>query len=208
MENESFAETIVRILDNSQELYCNSSLFDSAVYQFEIYGSFLDCIPIADREKVIAKDIATWLHNYNFAIEYIHTGMYRITSYEEAQSHKNTTLTALQKFEDMLYKNFTGLEILYKTFENEKMQNIGVPDEIKDPLKKYKAIEVLKSTIADMRQDIESKTYNIFNKDLFETERYTTKRDLTRILDDLIKKYNIKGHSPHKKNLIDNILKD
>jgi hypothetical protein len=208
MKNETFAETLQMILNNHRvdmELVFGNEkdlfkeILESVIYNFEIYGDFLNTIPLEDRENIISTKILTWI--YNYASNDVNREINRLMPIsKEASKEIKKNISIIEKFENMIHDNFSYLE---NTIDRNNKFNI--PNKSQS-INTMNSIKILLSTTKDLKHDLSSKNFNIFSKYKYYPLEITTKTNLSNILDELIDTYNIKGHNPHKKSLIDNIV--
>jgi len=207
VDSETFAQTLKRILHEvtyskltfggEQELFIE--IYESVLYNFELHGDFLNCIPIADRENIISTKILTWINNYTS--NNINREVNRLLPItKEASKEIKKNIGIIEKFEDMINDNFSFLEETIK-----RNNEFNIPNEA-DKINTINAIKILLSTTDDLKQDLSKKEFKIFSKYKYYPLEITTKSNLSNILDDIINQFNIKGHNPHKKQLIDNII--
>ena len=202
MKNETFAETLKKALDNydHKEIVFEEyvlKIHENIIYCFEVYGDFLNCIPIYDREQIIYNNILVWINTSNSMLKEINR---LVPIVKEAPKEIKKNIGIIERFENMLLDNFSQLEEAIN-LNNE----FNIPN---DPqrVKNIEAIKVLLKTTNALKDDLENEDFKIFPKHKYRAYDQVPKEELTKILKNLIKKYKIKNHSPHKKHLIDNIV--
>ena len=184
---EPFATTLKRVIeyengfyyeedDELQDYEKEEEYYERIIESFELYGSFLDSIPFKERYEVINDEILMWIERY---IENVDTKKFREEyPLSEANKEIQKDIKALSKFEDTILKRLW--------------------------LHNHQAYDELSTIIFALKKDIQEKNFEIIPKAAY-SDTFATKKELTNILDSLIQKYNIKGATVTKKQLVDHI---
>nr|BDD47925.1 hypothetical protein 13 [Campylobacterota bacterium] len=208
MENETFAETIERVLcnfhydpiigfGNTKNFF--DDIYISVINSFTEHGNFLNVIPINDRERIISDDILTWMIRYSE--NDVNMQLNRLCPHKGAADRKrNKIIKTIKDFEEMILDNFSYLEVSINLNKEFDLENDG-----KD-IKNFEAIKRLLATTETLKNDLAKGEYKIFPKNNFLPFDRVPKTELTTIIDKLIKDYNIKGYSLHKDPLINTII--
>lgn len=171
---------------------------DNILYSFELYGDFLDIIPLPDKEQIIYNAILPWMNIYSSNhIPKKLNDMFPIS--REATKEIKKNIGIIKKFEDMLTDNFSSLE------ENIKLNDTLKISNDRQSIAILETIKTLLKTTESLKGDLYRKDFKIFPKHKYYAYDLEPKIGLTKILDKLIQDYGLKGHNPYKKQLIDNI---
>lgn len=201
MKNESFAKTLRKALEDEisyvileESLEIRESVFNS----FEMYGDFLNCIPLEDREPIIYNNIFPWLIRYS-SNPLTETFNRRLPLQKEAPKEIKKNIGIIEKFEKMLLENFSPLQ------ETIELNNaLNVPNE-NQKIKTIEAIKTLLKTTGSLKDDLKNKDFKIFPKYKYYPYDLETKKELQTILLNLIDTYDIKAAKDYVKYILTNI---
>ncbi len=192
MKNETFAETLKRVLDKCDyketAIFTNGELevYEKVFFSFKAYGDFLNCIPIEEREIIIYNDIHPWLLRYA-ANDFINTLNRLQPIKKEAKKEIRKNINIIEKFENMLSDNFSPME------ETIKLNNsLNIPNNKQD-LKTIEVIKTLLSTTNHLKDDLSNGDFKIFPKHIYYAYDPEYKQNLTKILHSIVDKYKIKN---------------
>lgn len=205
-ENESFSTTLTRLLEEHIEeedygwldyIFTDieaTDKYNKILEAFELYGSFLDCIPLEDREVIINGSVpdqkgiisGTLIREIlRYSQLPLQKEMKEIYPSRDSQRLIKKTMNVINKFEELVD------EIVYNSMEG------------RYPVKNYAHLLLALETTQCLKEDLDKKEFKIFSKTDYYAWEVPTKKNLKNILNDLIYKYNIKGASIDKKALID-----
>ncbi len=210
-KNESFAETLnlfaKQYLKENDYMYDDYhkedlQLFESIIKSFEIFGGFLDCVPMADRYEIIYSRRKVFLDGKNEISE----GKDGLLKYIRDYSGRSLSVELFEKYRGVdrphrkvnkhmkIIENFEHLvsEVLRESIEGEYY--IPYNDELETTIE---AIEALKD-------DLENKKFKIFSRTNYYAWEVETKTPLNNFLEDLINHYKIDKCKMDKKQLIEN----
>ena len=205
-DSESFYETLNRLiqehiedndygwLDYIFEDEEATRIYHSILEAFEIYGSFLDCIPFADREIIINGNIPDQKGvGDNCLIREIlrysklplDKEMKEIYPAKDSQRRVQKTMKIITEFENLIDS------IVWNSMEG------------RYPVERYGHLLLALETTEYLKEDLLSKNFKIFSLTDYYAWNLPTKIPLKNILTDLVKNYGIKGATTDKKDLMD-----
>lgn len=210
-ENESFSKTLnlyaqkyLEENDYMKEEYYQESLelFNSILNSFEIFGGFLDCIPIEEREEIIQSRRKVFRNGKIDIIE----GKYGLLQHIQEYLRRPQSLELIKEYQGVDKPNrkvAKHLKII-KEFEELVSGAVQESDEGQYYIPYYDEILTTLETINVLKDDLENKKFDIFSRYNYYAWKVETKTPLKNFLDDLIKRYKISNCQIDKKQLIDN----
>lgn len=125
--DEPFATTLSRCV----EYLCGGeeeqiTEYENILHSFELYGSFLNSIPLKERYEIIHDKLLVWM------IEYTDKDTNELYIYGEPPKEIKKDINIIEKFEEMIFKRLWGLNSeIYNELNNQLQQ-------IKNDLQKEK----------------------------------------------------------------------
>jgi len=171
---------------------------------FEIYGDFLNSIPLEDKKEIIDNMILPWIISYSANHIRKKTKDFMLIRNEAGKEIKKN-IGVIEKFELMLLDKFAYLPVELAVNEDKYLEMSLSLEDDKGKRETLKSIQGLLQITNDLKTDLTNKSFALFPKHKYYYVEVETKRELTTILDIIIIKYNLKSHSPHKKQLVDTI---
>lgn len=177
------------------------SNIDLFLETFEIFGGFLDDIPIEDRESFIEKELFAWMYNY-YCVNPIKDGQNHVSKsyYPKIDASKKIKqiIKTLQDFENLIEEQFGEFF--------DEMEEYGDSGNIKgEYYDKLRQTKNALNTAKLLQEDISNRDFKWFRHNRFYRSSITSKQELKGILNTTKQRYNIRATDLSIKELIDNI---
>jgi len=176
--NEPFSKTLKRFIEYVSYFDKDQiKEYENILYSFELYGSFLDCIPLKKRYEIIQEKLFEWMLGF-------------------LENRDNKTHKESMKYDEPPKKIKKDINTIIK-FRNMIDERLWIWNN--------DIYEQLDSIIEALEKDLKEKKFQIIPKHSYYGFPITKKQDLTTVLNEIIKNYKIKGASVNKKQLVDSI---
>jgi chemotaxis protein histidine kinase CheA len=191
-ENEDFSETLnkylVKKLKNRDYDRYKIDAIEDIVGTIKGSAEFLNMIPIEDREKA-CRTLNIWIEDYISSNYFNQLFNVMFTKPNQPSREIKKDLKTITTFETLI-KDKIDIDFL-------KLSNKTKVQEVEDLLK----------IINDLKNDLETKELDIFNRYKYYEYETIPKTDLSHIIDMIKEDHNIKITTLEKKELIDNLTR-